>query len=99
VRRITLLDAPAALGWQEAREIASSYTVSMLETGLTRAMKVGRVAPAPVTALARLLYAAMCEAAMIIARAPGEADAAREVSDAVDVLLSGLESEHPRQEI
>jgi len=91
VQRITLLDAPAALGWQTAREIASSYTVSMLETGLARAMRLGRIQPAPEAALARLLYAAMCEAAMAIARAPGDPLTAIEMSEAVEVLLSGLE--------
>jgi AcrR family transcriptional regulator len=91
VQRITLVDAPAALGWQVAREIASSYTVAMLETGITRAMRVGRIQQAPAAALARLLYAAMCEAAMIIARAPGDAETTREVTEAVDALLSGLE--------
>jgi AcrR family transcriptional regulator len=91
VQRITLLDASAALGWDASREIATSYTVAMLTTGLERAMAAGRIIERPVAPLARLLYAAMCEGAMLIARAADTSAASQEISDAVDTLLGGLE--------
>jgi AcrR family transcriptional regulator len=95
VQRITLLEAPAALGWQATRKIASSYTLAMLATGLERAMAAGRIVAQPVQPLARLIYAAMCEGSTLVAHAPDGPAAAREVAAAVDALLAGLEVRAP----
>src|SRR4051794_13436550 len=77
VQRITLLEAPAALGWQTIREIGSSHTLQLLETGLRRALAAGRIREIPVRPLARVLFAAMCEASMMVAQAAEESDALR----------------------
>jgi AcrR family transcriptional regulator len=90
-QRITLVEGPVALGWQRMRDIGSSYTVAMLATGLERAMAAGRIVDRPVRPLARLLFAAMCEGSMMIAGASDQQEARRQVSAAIDALLTGLE--------
>jgi AcrR family transcriptional regulator len=69
IQRITLLDAVGALGWEVMREIESP-TLRLTELAVRRAMDAERIprrAPGP---LAQLLFGAMCEGAMQIARAP-----------------------------
>lgn len=68
VQRITLLDAPGALGWEEMREL-ESHSFDMMVAGLGHAMDAGRVPRRPAEPLAYLLFGALCEAAMAIARA------------------------------
>ncbi len=91
VQRIVLLEAPGALGWDATREIAGKYALSLLETGLAAAMEAKRIAARPVGPFARLLYAAMCEAATITASAPVDQKTSGAVLAAVDALLDGLE--------
>ena len=95
VQRITLLEAPAAIGWQAIRDIGSSHTLELLAVGLERAMAAGRIVERPVRPLARLLFAAMCEASMMIAHAEDKSDALRSVSALVETLLAGLEPRSP----
>ena len=95
VRRITLVEAPIALGWERVRLIGSSYTLALVESGLSRAMDAGRVARRPVRPLARLVFAAMCEGSLIIAGAADQQSARRQVADSVGALLSGLEPRPP----
>jgi AcrR family transcriptional regulator len=68
VQRITLRDAPAALGWDLMREIEEDYSMSPLERGLEIAITSGRIEPRPVRPLAHLLFGAICEGAMMAAR-------------------------------
>ncbi|MEU1510597.1 helix-turn-helix domain-containing protein [Streptomyces sp. NPDC005811] len=68
VQRINLLDAPGALGTEEMREI-NTGCVKMMEEGVRRATAKGDIAPHSVTSLTHLLYGALCETAMVVARA------------------------------
>jgi AcrR family transcriptional regulator len=76
VQRITLLDAPAALGW-EAMRAAEAGTLRMMEDGLRRSIAAGRLPKRPVEPLAALLFGALCEGAMTVARAEDQAAAHR----------------------
>jgi AcrR family transcriptional regulator len=67
VRQITLLDAPGALGLDTMHEIEAD-ALAMTKEGLRRAMEAGCIASRPVEPLAHLLFGALCEAAMRIAR-------------------------------
>lgn len=69
VQRITLLDAPAALGWETMRQIETAGCLWIMVDGLRLAMDAGRIEQRPVEPLARLLFGSMCEAAMTSARA------------------------------
>lgn len=90
VARISLIDAPAVLGWEEWREIDARYGLGLVKVGLQRAMDEGAIVPAPVDPLAHVLLGALGEAGMLVAHA-SDRDAARaEVEPALMALLEGL---------
>ncbi|MFF8537823.1 TetR/AcrR family transcriptional regulator [Streptomyces sp. SAS_267] len=71
-QRITLIDAPGALGWAEMRAIRSDCR-RMIAYGLGQLL--GRDRPrADVTAVASMVHGAACESAVALAHADGEAD-------------------------
>ncbi|MGI8721058.1 MAG: TetR/AcrR family transcriptional regulator [Geodermatophilaceae bacterium] len=90
IQRITLLDAPAVLGWEGMRDIESEFSLALLSQGLEAAIAAGRIAARPVLPLASMLLGAICEAAMMIARAPDQAAATDEVLREVNGLLEVL---------
>ena len=78
LQRITLLDAPGVLGWEAIREIESP-ALALTELGIERAMEAGRLPRRPAQPLAHLLFGAMCEGSMKIARAEDPAAMQRAV--------------------
>jgi AcrR family transcriptional regulator len=91
VQRIVLRDGPAVLGWETWREIDARYSLGLIEAALQQAMTEGRVSGS-LKPLAHLLFGALCEGAMMIARAPKPRAALAEVMAQVDALLAALES-------
>jgi AcrR family transcriptional regulator len=89
VQRITLLDAPGALGWETMREIESD-AFAMTVDGLRRAMDAGCIPKRPTEPLAHLVFGAVCEAAMAIARAENQKAALRSLSAELRRLLDAL---------
>jgi AcrR family transcriptional regulator len=89
VQRIVLIDAPAALGWEEIRRIESG-SLEMMVLGIERAIAAGRIAPRPPRQLAHLLFGAICEIAMVVARTPDQSVSLREAVDELDSLLIAL---------
>jgi AcrR family transcriptional regulator len=83
--RITI-DGPAVIGWDEILDEAQS----MINTSLIEARSRGELAEAPVAPLARMLAAALKEAAVIIATADHPAEARRAALDSSRKLISGL---------
>jgi AcrR family transcriptional regulator len=65
-QRITLIDAPGALGWEAMREIRADCR-RMMSYGLAQAMGRERFPRHEIEALASMIYGAQCEAAMAIA--------------------------------
>jgi AcrR family transcriptional regulator len=91
--RLTLLDAPAVLGWEEWRELGARYGLGVLRAGLGAAVESGEIA-GPVDPLASLLLAAVEEAVLLVARAE-DPDAARaQAREALHRVLDGLASRH-----
>jgi AcrR family transcriptional regulator len=90
IARITLLEAPAVLGWQEWREIDERYGLGLIVAGLQMGMDAGRLRRQPVRPLAHLMLAAMGEAGMAIANAEDPQAERREVEPALIGLLDGL---------
>jgi AcrR family transcriptional regulator len=88
--RISLLDAPAVLGWAEWREIDERHGLGLVSFGLQNAMDRGAFTPQAVRPLAHLLMGAMAEAAMVIANASDPAQARAEVEPPLLALLEGL---------
>lgn len=91
LQRIVLLDAFAAIGWEAIRRQEAGL-LEMMETGITRAVEAGRIAPRPAEPLATFLFGALCEAAMVVARAPDEKAAHREAVAELGRIMDGLAS-------
>jgi AcrR family transcriptional regulator len=85
--RITLIDAPAVLGWVEWRRIDEEYALKLIVLGLEGAMGAGALRPQPVLPLAHLLLGTMGEAGLRVANGEGRRD---EVEGALMALLDGL---------
>jgi AcrR family transcriptional regulator len=90
VMQISLIDAPAVLGWVQWREIDERYGLGLISFGLQNAIDGGVLAPRPVRPLAHLLMGAMAEAAMVIANADDPRAARAEVEPPLIALLEGL---------
>jgi AcrR family transcriptional regulator len=94
VQRIALLDGPSVLGWKDWHEIEAEATLGMLTEALQLAMDAGYLEQQPVEPLAALVFGALGEAGMFIARAE-DVDGAREaMGKTVARLIEGLKP-HP----
>ncbi len=68
-RRIVLLDAPAVLGWEDARAIDIVHGLGIIVEILESGMATGKIRRQPAHALAHLFLGAAIEAGMLIAHA------------------------------
>lgn len=89
VQRILLIDAQAALGWEEMRRLETPL-LEMMELGIARAIEAGRIAPRQPGPLAHLLFGALCETAMIVARADNQKAAHRQAAGEIGRIMDGL---------
>lgn len=83
--RITI-DGPAVIGWDQILDEAQS----MIEVSLRDAHARGELADAPIAPLARMLAAALKEAAVTIAKADGSRAARKAARNSSRRLISGL---------
>jgi Transcriptional regulator len=84
-QRIVMLDAPAVLGWEEVRAAEHEHLLRMLLAGFRLAAEGD--ADEVVAARARLVFGALCEAGMLLARsASPDADLPRVVAEAERLL-------------
>jgi AcrR family transcriptional regulator len=90
VQRITLLDGASVLGWERLREIEDRHTVANLRRGLEIAIDQGVIAPRPLEPLVQMLNGAICEAAMMVARAEDQRAATRQVLAELKLFLDAL---------
>lgn len=90
VQQITLLDAPAVLGWERMREIESDYGLAMIKDGIRNAIAAKQLKKRDVEPLAHLLFGALCEGAMYMARADDQASAQRKVEREFKNILDAL---------
>jgi AcrR family transcriptional regulator len=90
--RLTILDAPAVLGWEEWRAAGERYGLGLVRAGLMGAMEAGAIERVPVDPLAQLLLAAVEEAIVYVARAEDPEAARPEAEAALNRLLDGLGS-------
>lgn len=90
VQRITLLDAPAVLGWEELREIEAKYSLAQLIQGLEILMESGDIDRRPAAPLAHMLNGAICDAAMMVARSANQRAAMRQVTRELAMLLEAM---------
>lgn len=87
IRQIILLDGPAVLGWDAVREIEYAHTLRLLRQGMEAAAAQGWLAEGELDIRCQLLFGALCEAGMLLARTPDPARALPIVVREVDRLL------------
>jgi AcrR family transcriptional regulator len=89
-RRIALVEAPAALGWEEWRAIDARHGFGLLRVGVETAVAAGQLRPLPVDQLAHLLLAAMMETALLLGQSTDTERTADDLAATFDALLDGL---------
>jgi AcrR family transcriptional regulator len=90
VQRVVLLEGPSVLGWQTWQEIEQRYGYGLVVAGVEAAIGAGLIAAQPVEPLAHVLFGALTEAGMVVARADDPAAARADMEAAMDRLLDGL---------
>ncbi|CRZ18378.1 TetR/AcrR family transcriptional regulator [Mycolicibacterium neworleansense] len=90
VARVSVLEAPAALGFAQMREIDNRNYLGALRDGLRAAIESGELPDLPVDALASMLIGALDEAALLIATADDPATARRDAGVVARALVDGL---------
>ncbi len=89
-RQIGLIDAPVVLGWRRWRDLEEQYGLGVLRAGLNAvAIARGRPTAFPHES-ARLLLAALIEAAMIVARSKDRRKTLAGCASVVDKLLAAF---------
>lgn len=89
LQQIGLRDAPAVLGWDRWREIATANGLGLIEASLSAAIEAGEIRSLPVKPTAHLLLGALDEAAMLVARSEDPGRRA-EVTKVLVALLDGF---------
>ncbi|MGP3911575.1 TetR/AcrR family transcriptional regulator [Nonomuraea sp. 10N515B] len=89
-RQIVLLDAPSVLGWETARAIEHRCLLRILLAGFTLAAEGEDAAAVP--ARAQLVFGALCEGGMLLARSPDPAAELSRLAAEADRLLEALRS-------
>jgi AcrR family transcriptional regulator len=90
IQRITLVDAPAVLGWTRWTEIGDRYNTGLVRELLANAVETGRIPPQPIEATALTLLGAMREATLYVARAEDHEQAREEAGAVMDRLIHAL---------
>lgn len=90
IQRIALLDPTIAVGWARWREQDEQHSLGGLRASLLRLAGEGRVPSGQVELLAQVLLAALNEAALYVAYAEDQRDAAETARVTVDTLLGRL---------
>lgn len=89
VQRIVLVDAPAAIGWDGIRRLEAPL-LDLMELAISRAVDAGRIGRRPPAPLAHFLFGAICEVAMIVARADDQKIAQRQAVAEIGRVLESL---------
>ncbi|MFI6815619.1 TetR/AcrR family transcriptional regulator [Nonomuraea sp. NPDC050328] len=89
-RRIVILDGPAVLGWDSVREIEHGTMLRVLVAGFEVAAAEGVLTPGDPTVRAQLMFGALCEGGMLLARSQDPAGDLELIATEVDALLSAF---------
>jgi AcrR family transcriptional regulator len=90
VQRITLVDAPAVLGWTRWTEIGNRYNTGLVRELLANAIETGRIPPQPIEATALTMLGAMREATFYVALADDHDQARQDAGAVMDRLIHAL---------
>nr|WP_234712917.1 TetR/AcrR family transcriptional regulator [Mycolicibacterium komanii] len=95
VARISVLDAPSALGFAQMREIDNRNYLAVIRERLRAAVAAGELVDLPVDTLASMIIGALDEAALLIASADDPDRARRDAGVVARALISGLFRDQP----
>jgi AcrR family transcriptional regulator len=90
VQRIVIVEGPAVLGWETWQEIENRYGHGLVVGGVKAAVDAGLVDAQPIEPLADVLFGALAQAGMVVARADDPREAGTQMEAAMDRLLDGL---------
>lgn len=90
IQRIAILDPPAAVGWQRARELDEVHVLGGMRALLLRLAGEGRVPADQVDALTHMVLASVNEAALLIASSDNQRTAFTTGKAAIETLLDRL---------
>jgi AcrR family transcriptional regulator len=90
MQRIMLVDAPSVLGWERVREIEASYGLALVRAAVERLIESEGVRRADVIVLSHLLFGALTEGTLLIARADDPRSTRRAVEHELRRLLGGI---------
>lgn len=90
VQRIVLLEGPGVLGWETWQEIEERYGYGLVAAGVEAAIAAGEFEQQPVEPLAHVLFGALAQAGLVVARADDSGAARTQMEAATDRLLDGL---------
>lgn len=90
VARISVLQAPAALGFAQMREIDNRNYLGALRDGIRSAIDAGELPDLPADTLASMIIGALDEAALLIATADDPAVARHDAGLVAQALVDGL---------
>jgi AcrR family transcriptional regulator len=89
-RQITLIDAPAVLGWESWSATDDRRGLGLLRQALNREAQTGHLDPDLVDGVAHVLLAALIELGLMISRAPHAKTAQRHAQATLNYLLTRL---------
>jgi AcrR family transcriptional regulator len=90
VRQISLVDAPAVVGWQRWREIDEQHAFGLVKGAIAAIAAEGGVKPELVDVVAHMVLASLVEVALLVARADEGRLSIRRGQEAIDELLTAL---------
>lgn len=91
IQRILLLEGPSVLGWERWRRTDDPKCArGLLLIGLRQAIDAGVLADQPVEPLTELLYGALVQGGLAIARSADPETTHRDMDDAVQRLLTAI---------
>jgi AcrR family transcriptional regulator len=90
VRQISLIDAPAVVGWQRWREIDEQHAFGIVKGAIAAIAADGRVRPGLVDVVSHMVLASLVEVALLVARADEGRLSIRRGQEAIDELLTAL---------
>jgi AcrR family transcriptional regulator len=89
-RQIVLLDGPSVLGWDTVRAIESDHVLRVLRAGIRAATSDGRMIDGDLTARSQMIFGALCEAGMLLARSPDPRHTLTVVATEAERLIGSL---------
>ncbi|MEZ0339772.1 TetR/AcrR family transcriptional regulator [Mycobacterium sp. pV006] len=89
VRRIVLVEAFSAIGWETTRRMEQPL-MELMCAGIAAAVRAGRIEPRPAEPFAHFLFGALCETALTVAKADDRAAAHRRAVAEVDRVLGAV---------